>query len=75
MDNTMNSLLTSTTNQSAVMGSGYGLNVEEIANQYQGGFSLIALFVFYLTLIITIVVSQLATMLYLLRLNPKKILM
>lgn len=75
MDNTMNSLLTSTTNQTVVMGSGYGLNVEEIANQYQGGFSLIALFVFYLTLIITIVVSQLATMLYLLRLNPKKILM
>ncbi len=53
----------------------YGLTPELILQQYQGGFSLLALLLFYGTMSVTIVVSQLFTMLYLLRLNPKKILM
>lgn len=48
---------------------------ELISQQYQGGFTFMTIILFYLTMIGTIVVSQLATALYLLRLNPKKILM
>lgn len=51
------------------------LTPELILGQYQGGFSVMTLVIFYITMILTIIVSQLATVLYLLRLNPKKILM
>lgn len=51
------------------------LTAEVISEQYQGGFSFMTIIVFYLTIVGTILISQIATALYLLRLNPKKILM
>lgn len=76
--NTINSLLAPSnisTNVSTTFNSDYGLTPEFISNQYQGGFSIITILFFYLVMILTTIISQIATALYLLRLNPKKILM
>ena len=76
MEDTINSLLSfEVSDEVTVYGSGFGLNAEAIAQQYQGGFGIMTIVVFYTTIIATIIISQLATMLYLIRLNPKKILM
>lgn len=48
---------------------------EIISQQYKGGFSIMSIFLFYAVTVGTIFIAQLATALYLLRLNPKKILM
>lgn len=48
---------------------------ELISQQYSGGFAVSTILIFYGTMFATIVVAQFATVLYLLRLNPKKILM
>ncbi|MEG0177910.1 MAG: ABC transporter permease [Anaerorhabdus sp.] len=78
-DNLLNSLMMPTKDIQNVITSSLNTNQsitpELILGQYQGGFSIMTLLVFYGTTIITIIVSQLATVLYLLRLNPKKILM
>ncbi len=52
-----------------------GIDVDFISEQFQVGFSALTLGLFYLTMIFTIVVAQIVTAVYLLRLNPKKILM
>ena len=78
-ESTMQSLLQPTSElQSSAIEFGvksYGLTPELISQQYVGGFRIIALLVFYGVMIVTIVVSQIASVFYLLRLNPKKILM
>jgi len=79
-NNTINSLLlpndelipmTETLNYNSLV----NISPEMISNQYQGGFSIITILFFYLVMILTTIISQIATALYLLRLNPKKILM
>ena len=51
------------------------INPDVISQQYQGGFMPLTIIVFYAIMIATIFVAQLVTVLYLLRMNPKKILM
>ena len=46
-----------------------------ISQQYQGGFTPMTIITFYVIMVATIFLAQLATVLYLLRMNPKKILM
>lgn len=48
---------------------------EMISQQYSGGFAVSTILIFYGTMFATIVVAQFITVLYLLRLSPKKILM
>ena len=76
MEDTINSLMNADVSNIYIpYDSGFGLDAETIAQQYQGGFGIMTIVVFYTTIIATIIISQLATMLYLIRLNPKKILM
>lgn len=51
------------------------IDADLISQQYQGGFTPLTIVTFYLIMIATIFLAQLATVLYLLRMNPKKILM
>lgn len=79
-DNTVSTLLTPTKELSATIesinyNSNYGLTPEGISQQVQGGLSMVTFVIFYCTMAITIFIAQIATVLYLLRLNPKKILM
>lgn len=78
-ENTMQSLLQPTGEWKGATiefsAKNYGLTPELISQHYDGGFSVVALLVFYGVMITTIVVSQIASVFYLLRLNPKKILM
>lgn len=61
---------------SIVVGGGsLSIDPDVIAQNYQGGFSLETIFIFYGIMIVTIILAQAATSLYLLRLQPKKILM
>ncbi|MGX8851300.1 FtsX-like permease family protein [Amedibacillus sp. YH-ame10] len=48
---------------------------EMISQQYSGGFAVSTILIFYGTMFATIIVAQFTTVLYLLRLSPKKILM
>lgn len=73
-DNTLQALLQQTSGDAA-MDYGPGISPELISQQYKGGFSLITILGFYGVLAGTVIISQVATTLYLLRLNPKKILM
>lgn len=79
MENTITSLLTPSEDTSmgisSIFNINYGISAEFISEQYQSGLGMITFVIFYATMIITIILSQLATVLYLLRLNPKKILM
>lgn len=76
-DNTIQTLLTSNNeiNKISSMSASSGLTPEAISEHVQRGFGVITFLTFYITMIITIFISQVATILYLLRLNPKKILM
>lgn len=76
-DNTIQSLLTSSNEMTNItyMSASSGLTPEAISEHVQGGFGFTTFLIFYITMIITIFISQVATILYLLRLNPKKILM
>lgn len=73
-DNTLQSLLQQASGAGA-MDYDSAISPELISQQYKGGFSLITIIGFYGVLAGTIIISQVATTLYLLRLNPKKILM
>lgn len=77
--NTMQSLLETTTKIPDGLFSpfdmSYHLSPEIISQQYQGGFTVVSLLVFYGVMLVTILTSQIVTVFYLLRLNPKKILM
>lgn len=78
MGNTINALLTTSTTQDTVYSMtnvSSGMSAEWISEQFQSGFGIQTLLVFYGTMIVTILISQFAALLYLLRLNPKKILM
>lgn len=73
-ENTLQSLLQQTSS-AGVMDFDSSMSPELISQQYKGGFSPITIIGFYGVLAGTVIVSQVATTLYLLRLNPKKILM
>ncbi len=75
MDNTIDSLLNFDYGNDIYYGLGFGIEPETIASQYQVSFDVDTIVIFYITIIATVVISQLITMLYLVRLNPKKILM
>lgn len=79
-DSALQSLLTPNTgamNEMSFSLSSTQVNItpEMISQQYSGGFAITTILIFYGTMFATIVVAQLTTVLYLLRLSPKKILM
>ena len=77
-DHTIQQLLTPTkelTNGMQSLNTGYGITAESVSTQVQTGLHFMTFVMFYGIMIVTIFVSQIATTLYLLRLNPKKILM
>lgn len=77
MNNTIHALLSTTSQESmySMTTVNSGMSAQWISEQFQSGFGIETLFVFYGTMVITILISQFAALLYLLRLNPKKILM
>ena len=79
-DNTVQQLLTPTkelalTLETMNANANYGITAESISAQMQNGLSIITFVLFYSIMVVTIFISQIATALYLMRLNPKKILM
>lgn len=68
-DDMMNGMVTS-------LGSSFAdITPELISQQYSGGFAVSTILIFYGTMFATIIIAQFTTVLYLLRLSPKKILM
>lgn len=78
-DNTLQALMVPATNNNTdflnELSQTHTVSAELISQQYQGGYSIVTLVIFYVIMFGVIFISQLATLLYLLRLNPKKILM
>lgn len=77
-----NSMIQKALEQSSMMGMGgymgsstSNIDINSIVDNYKIGLDVMSILVFYFTIIATVVVAQAATALYILRFDPKKIMM